>query len=58
MAALSFVLVHNHPSGDLTPTDDDEAMTQELRRLSYELNVPLKAHVIVTPSGRYSAVLE
>ncbi|AUX43288.1 DNA repair protein [Sorangium cellulosum] len=58
MAALSFVLVHNHPSGDPTPTEMDHAMTEELRRLSYELNVPLKAHVIVTPSGRYSAVLE
>ncbi|WP_437279471.1 JAB domain-containing protein [Sorangium sp. So ce375] len=58
MAAVGFVLAHNHPSGDPTPTAEDHAMTEELRDLSYALNVPLQAHVIVTPSGRYHAVLE
>ncbi|WP_437604352.1 JAB domain-containing protein [Sorangium sp. So ce590] len=58
MAAHSFVLAHDHPSGDPTPTREDEAMTLELRPLSAELEVPLKAHVIVTPSGRYAAVDE
>jgi DNA repair protein RadC len=58
MAALTFVLAHNHPSGDPAPTEVDHAMTQELRDLSYALNVPLQAHVIVTPGGRYAAVLE
>ncbi len=58
MAAIRFVLAHNHPSGDPTPTGEDQAMTQELRDLSCALNVPLQAHVIVTPSGRYPAVLE
>ncbi|WP_437906827.1 JAB domain-containing protein [Sorangium sp. So ce327] len=58
MAAVGFVLAHNHPSGDPTPTAEDHAMTEELRDLSYALNVPLQAHVIVTPSGRYAAVLE
>ncbi|WP_437943167.1 JAB domain-containing protein [Sorangium sp. So ce281] len=58
MAAISFVLAHNHPSGDPTPTAEDHAMTEELRDLSYALNVPLLIHVIVTPSGRYHAVLE
>ncbi|WP_436616650.1 JAB domain-containing protein [Sorangium sp. So ce1024] len=48
----------NHPSGDPTPTHEDEAMTLELRHLGSELEVPLKAHVIVTPSGRYAAVHE
>jgi DNA repair protein RadC len=58
MAAHSFVLAHHHPSGDPTPTPEDEAMTLELRHLGEELHVPLTAHVIVTPSGRYAAVHE
>jgi DNA repair protein RadC len=58
MAAISFVLAHNHPSGAPAPTGEDHAMTQELRDLSYALNVPLQTHVIVAPSGRYHAVLE
>ncbi|XXX79038.1 JAB domain-containing protein [Sorangium sp. So ce134] len=58
MAAHSFVLAHNHPSGDPRPTREDEAMTLELRHLGSELNVPLTAHAIVTPSGRYASVHE
>ncbi|WP_437587491.1 JAB domain-containing protein [Sorangium sp. So ce1000] len=58
MAAVTFVLAHNHPSGDPTPTREDEDMTLELRHLGEELHVPLTAHVIVTPSGRYAAVHE
>ncbi|WP_148313217.1 JAB domain-containing protein [Sorangium cellulosum] len=46
------------PSGDPTPTREDEAMPLELRHLGSELHVPLKPHVIVTPSGRYAAVHE
>ncbi|WP_437943375.1 JAB domain-containing protein [Sorangium sp. So ce281] len=46
------------PSGAPTPTREDEAMTLELRHLGSELQVPLTAHVIVTPSGRYAAVHE
>ncbi|XXX61632.1 JAB domain-containing protein [Sorangium sp. So ce124] len=53
-----FVLAHNHPSGDPTPTREDEAMTLELRHLGSELQIPLTAHVIVTLSGRYAAVYE
>ncbi|AGP33225.1 hypothetical protein SCE1572_01125 [Sorangium cellulosum So0157-2] len=33
-------------------------MPLELRHLGSELHVPLKPHVIVTPSGRYAAVHE
>ena len=32
--------------------------TRDLRRLSHALNIPLQCHVIITPSGRYSTVLE
>ncbi|WP_437549173.1 JAB domain-containing protein [Sorangium sp. So ce367] len=46
------------PSGDPTPAAEDHAMTEELRDLSYALNVPLQAHVLVTPGGRLAAVLE
>ncbi|WP_437618720.1 JAB domain-containing protein [Sorangium sp. So ce1151] len=56
--AALFVLACNHPSGDPTLAREDEAMTLELRHLSAELHVPLTAHVIVTPSGRYAAVHE
>ncbi|KYF92386.1 hypothetical protein BE20_11930 [Sorangium cellulosum] len=58
--ALSPCTAHTAGAGRATilRAGEDHAMTHELRHLSHELNVPLQAHVIVTPSGRYAAVME
>jgi DNA repair protein RadC len=48
MAAAGGVVVHNHPSGDLTPSADDCAFTRHLRALGWLLGLPIIDHVIVT----------
>lgn len=58
MAAVSFLLVHNHLSGDPRLTSDDEETPQSLRHLSHVLNIPLQLHIIIAPRGRCSIVLE
>ena len=45
--AAGFILVHNHPSGDPTPSRDDVLMTVRLAHLAQELNVPLLDHLII-----------
>jgi DNA repair protein RadC len=40
-------LVHNHPSGDPTPSREDIAMTQEIRRAADTLRVVVHDHIIV-----------
>jgi DNA repair protein RadC len=45
--AAALVLVHNHPSGDPTPSGEDLAMTAEIRRAAEALGVALRDHVIV-----------
>lgn len=45
--AASFVLVHNHPSGDPTPTGEDARMTRELAQAAAVVGLPLLDHVIV-----------
>ena len=50
----SFVLVHNHPSGDPAPSREDLELTQTLARAGQMLGIPLLDHVIVARGGAYS----
>jgi DNA repair protein RadC len=43
-----FAIVHNHPSGDPTPSPEDVAITERIARAAATLDVPLVEHVIVT----------
>ena len=45
--AVSIILVHNHPSGDPTPSAEDILSTQRVYRLGREIGVPLLDHVII-----------
>lgn len=49
--AVCFALVHNHPSGDPTPSGDDNAVTERLRECGKLLGVELVDHVIVGNYG-------
>lgn len=46
-AANSIILVHNHPSGDVTPSLDDENITKQLKEAGKILGIELLDHVIV-----------
>jgi len=51
---VMFALVHNHPSGDPTPSEEDIEITRKLERFAEELELPLVDHVIIGSSGFYS----
>jgi DNA repair protein RadC len=51
LGASSLILVHNHPSGDPTPSPADVAITSELRDIGVRLGITLHDHVIVAKSG-------
>jgi DNA repair protein RadC len=55
--AAAFVLVHNHPSGDPTPSREDVAFTQALARAAATLSIPLLDHVVVTRDA-YRSLLD
>ncbi|HEX7023682.1 MAG TPA: DNA repair protein RadC [Gemmatimonadales bacterium] len=46
-AAAGIILVHNHPSGDPTPSADDQAVTRQLVAAGELLDLPVYDHVIV-----------
>jgi len=49
--ALGFILVHNHPSGSLTPSVDDVEFTRSVRRVGELMGIDLYDHLIVSSRG-------
>lgn len=45
--AVSMIMVHNHPSGNLEPSRADTVMTDRILKLSHMAGIPLIDHVIV-----------
>lgn len=51
LGATAFVLAHNHPSGDPTPSRADVELTNALARLGRALGVHLVDHLVVATAG-------
>ncbi len=45
--AVMVILIHNHPSGDPTPSKDDYELTKRLRKAGELLQIPLLDHIII-----------
>jgi DNA repair protein RadC len=56
-AAAALVLVHNHPSGDPSPSAEDREITRRLARAGALLGIPVLDHVIVADRG-YASLRE
>ncbi|MDO4266513.1 MAG: DNA repair protein RadC [Eubacteriales bacterium] len=54
--ACGLILVHNHPSGDPTPSADDVLFTQKVRIAAAELGIMLRDHVIIGDNCYFSFV--
>lgn len=52
--AESIVMCHNHPSGNLTPSPQDDNITRGLRDACKLMNIRMLDHIIVTVNGYYS----
>ena len=56
-AAAGIIVVHNHPSGDPTPSADDRAATRQLVEAGRTLDIPVYDHVVIG-LGRYVSFAE
>ena len=45
--AVNIILVHNHPSGDPTPSKADIQMTRQVAKIGDMIGIPLIDHVII-----------
>ena len=46
-AAHSIILVHNHPTGELTPSRGDEEVTTRIKSVGHQLGINVLDHIIV-----------
>ena len=52
--ASGIILSHNHPSGNLQPSDSDMAITEKLRQGGKLLDISILDHLIITSQGYFS----
>lgn len=52
--AGAIIVAHNHPSGNLDPSEEDIAMTQRLKQAGQLLGIPLLDHIIFSAEGYFS----
>ncbi len=57
-SASTFVLAHNHPSGDPTPSADDVAMTRMTAAAAEVMGIPMVDHIVLAADGSYRSMLE
>ena len=54
IGSVSFVLVHNHPSGDITPSTEDELVTDKVHAAGLMMCIDMLDHIIVCDGCYYS----
>ncbi len=52
--AASLVLAHNHPSGNLTPSQEDKTITQKIKEGGRLLDITVLDHLIIGDHGYFS----
>lgn len=56
--ATSIILCHNHPSGNLLPSESDIAITRRIKEACKLCDIVLLDHLIITSEGFYSFIEE
>jgi len=46
-SASKIILVHNHPSGDPNPSNEDIEVTEQLKKAGEEIGIPILDHIII-----------
>lgn len=57
-AATGLILCHNHPSGNLNPSEADKEITKKIKHAGESLDVKVLDHLIITETNYYSFVDE
>jgi len=56
--APSIIVVHNHPSGDPTPSPEDVAITRDLIAAGKLMDIELLDHLVIGQGGRFTSLKE
>ena len=47
----SIIVIHNHPSGNPTPTEEDERIAKKLKQSGEILGIPLEDFIVISSKG-------
>lgn len=56
--ATGIIIAHNHPSGNIEPSEEDLIVTERLQEVGKLIGIELIDHIIVGESGRYYSFQE
>ncbi|ULQ60655.1 DNA repair protein RadC [Brucepastera parasyntrophica] len=56
--AAAIIICHNHPSGQIHPSDEDKNITKMLKAAGELIGITLLDHLILTPKGNYFSFAE
>ena len=51
--SVAIILAHNHPSGNLKPSQADKELTQKIRQAARLFDIKVLDHLIIVPDGNY-----
>ena len=54
--AHSFIVIHNHPSGDINPSSNDITLTKRLKKAGLLLGMELRDHIIISEENYFSFI--
>ncbi len=56
--ATAVILLHNHPSGTLKPSEADKRLTQKIKTAAEVFDIKLLDHLILVPDGQYFSFVD
>ena len=56
--ASGIIICHNHPSGNLQPSESDLAITRKVKDSAVLMDIQLLDHLIINPEGRYYSMAD
>jgi len=51
--STAVILLHNHPSGVLKPSEPDKRLTQKIKKAGELFDIKILDHIIINPDGEY-----
>ena len=55
-SASCVILVHNHPSGDPSPSSEDRSVTRQMKAAGETVGIPIVDHVVIG-DGRFTSLM-
>ena len=52
-----FIVVHNHPSGDATPSQEDFKITEKIKSASKIMGLQFLDHIVIGESDNYTSIM-